>query len=424
VRPKDRATIEREHAIASVKSGSPEERRTRIKSLLANADRFDFAIAALVTSLDDPDPDVRVEALLGLGSLVSEREAPPDNQSHRVVLETARQTILKFLDHEDPVIRHAASIAASRIGKTDAFPRLLAAFDSPNPTIRLEASRRLAETPVDSVKSLRRLLELLDHPDLAKQQAASAALRNVRADLEPEIAVTWLMTRVNDPKPAIRALILSTFAFYGPEADAAIIPLLQTLDKDECPEMRLAAARSLRSYITHARVREALRRAEASDPLPEVRTVSADILAEWQFDLENRPWAEWRNWMIRNPSGQVLFDSLAPARDLEAGIDGLLPLLARKEPELRSAAALALGDLGPRSPRAATVVLHLVPLLADPELDARVAAIDALSCFHGRDLVEPAIPPLRDLSRSTTDLRLAAHAEMALRRILPGQASE
>src|ERR687892_16254 len=168
---------------------------------------------------------------------------------------------------------------------------------------------------------------------------------------------------VSDPDPAVRrgsAPILSDLAW--PEAQPALLPPLS----DDDPHVRISAVRGLaRAGSDPGRVRPLL-----EDPDPEVRAAAAEAVAG---DPEGRPAADAAlGVMERHPRPE--WRAAAAAARGRVGLGTVMDALSDREPEVRAAAAEALGVAGD-----AQAIGPLIAALTDPDEAVRRNAASTLA---------------------------------------------
>ena len=121
------------------------------------------AAQALIDTLSDPDEDVQVCAVMGLGE---RREAIP----------AAQDGLFSLLRRSNPYVRRHVGDALSKIGEA-AVPGLLLALEDDAPAVRVQAARALVR--IESHQSIPSLIKALDDPEPAVEHYAQDALQRM-----------------------------------------------------------------------------------------------------------------------------------------------------------------------------------------------------------------------------------------------------
>ncbi len=297
------------------------------------------AVEALASMQLDPnvDRDFRREILLTLARI------GPDARGAVPVL----MTILGDKEH---TLRPGAAWALAKIGAKQAAPLLVEALaKNENTHFHDVAPIALAVLEPDNEGyvglAVPKLIEILSHKSYPLRFEAASAL--IVLGPRAAAAVPTLAKLLPEGDPALRSAYLSALAAIGPASAAALPVILNALSDPEIP-VRYAASYAI------GRIGP-----EAKDALPLL-----------EKNLQER------DEMLQIASAWAIVQ-VAPGRDGQAG-QCLAPLtraLALRDPQTRSAAATALGQMGAAAGPAAP---SLKELAADPNDTVRKSAAEAV----------------------------------------------
>ena len=181
------------------------------------------------------------------------------------------------LHDEDPVVRIHAALALWQIARHEkALPTLVAALHQDAAAASYDAAMALGELGPDAQPAVADLVQALSHADADTARAAALALgrvgtaaipalktvlvqsnplRQCRAiealeGIGPETA-PLLIESLADRDPAVRRTAARALGRFGPAAQGAVAPLMQTAS-DPIEQVRQEAARALRRIGTVA----------------------------------------------------------------------------------------------------------------------------------------------------------------------------
>ncbi len=248
--------------------------------------------SGLLTLLEDSDPELRIRALKLYGNSMSAGEYPE---------------LLPLLDDPDLMVRRWALATVGMLGVHSAVPRLMKYAQSSKtpPGVLAEALFSLGLLEVH--EAVPEMIEGAGHESVEVRESVALALGNVGAEgvLEP------LLGLLGDEEPTVA---LNAIQSVGILANEASIPYLESLV--ESPHPALAEAAWL--AIERIRAANTVSLAELDDEA--VEKVCAELGAEHLADLAANPGKE--------------------------AMSCLLSKLKSKDPEVREAACVALGQRG------------------------------------------------------------------------------
>lgn len=217
----------------------------RLRSIEALEQIGPRAEPSLLTALDDPNPEIRIRAAVGLerlglpvtlvGRIVRGDGVPEATETlGRFAAAGARELLAELLLHPALPVRAAVVAASRRSGRGDLAPELAErARRDPEPTLRAAAFDALAA--IGAHDAAGPALEALGDED---DRVRAAAIRLLVGLGGPEIVVR-LRNRAAAPEPVTRAAAVRALGRLG-TLDAK--PDFLRLMSDEHPEVREAAA--------------------------------------------------------------------------------------------------------------------------------------------------------------------------------------
>lgn len=347
----------------------------RIAAVRAIGQMRDRAEAARLTqALGDPEEDVRREAAIALGKLGGT---------------TAAAGLKLATQDASPSVRAAALEALAELEGLAANAVLASALTDKDPNVRLVAARKLAGQP--SIEAAGPLCEALKDPAPGVAHLAAEALTQLRTESATEgLALAAEMFRGELREKLCKAL----GEIPGERSRAALLKLLGSPDED----LRALATRALGSGL-FPEAQEALSKV-LGDPSPDVRREAAYALAQYGSaggaailvdDLRSGPRrAEALDALVRIGSAAsaalrpLVSDRTAPpeakAVAMLALADGGTPedipliedALNSRNGQVRSCAAICLGELGLKAEGAAKLRALQAAMRAARDRDARV----------------------------------------------------
>ena len=102
----------------------------------------DERILQLEVQLNDPDPEMRLDAIVILSSLA-------ENDSERL-----GPVLIKALDNDDPQVRATAAMGLGSVAYASAATQLAALLDDPSKRVRLEGDRALVQLGQDGLRTV------------------------------------------------------------------------------------------------------------------------------------------------------------------------------------------------------------------------------------------------------------------------------
>ncbi|MBN9522643.1 HEAT repeat domain-containing protein [bacterium] len=397
----------------------------------------------LVEKLKDPSPAVRRDAAAALEAVCGQGRIGPEAAAYVV------PALVEAL--ADPEVRRTAFTCLRLIGRPAgaAAPALVKELHGPKPVDRLSATSALGRIGPAAEPAVPRLVQMLNDPgeDRGVRGEVIAALGTLRTD-SPD-AVAALIRIVNDSSPVFRPEAAEALGRIGPPAKRAVPDLIRTLSDAELTRLRRQAAFALGEMGPDAGAAVPALRAALADPDPNLSWNAAvalgnigpgasaavpDLVA--RLDATPAPGqADLRRKLLTalgriGPAAGTAVPRIttflgSPDRALRLAAAEALgqigpdarpaaPALSARaiddqEPEVRRAAATALGRVGlPDGSAGGDAVQNLGRVLDDVDLAVRRAAADALARIG-----PPAGPAVPALVRALSDRELAVRVSAA-----------
>ncbi|MBI4752642.1 MAG: HEAT repeat domain-containing protein [Acidobacteria bacterium] len=266
------------------KALTDEDFRIRERAAVALRRNADLAIEELLVALNDPEPDVRVAAAVGLDDCYDERIIHP--------------LIERFRTDPNADVRHRAGAAllqeynGLKWYTDEVLAAFLNAFDDPEKKVRDMAIWAFTHNDELEPQVTERLLQFLEDRNkmtrygvfrALQHVADSSAIRIVLAHLEKEqdayirktaidflakfnteAAIGGLISLLDDRAPEVREHAAEIFAHLK-STDERIIPALMRALDDQVPRIHIAAADSLMSLHQHPPLDLVIQAAKSSD---------------------------------------------------------------------------------------------------------------------------------------------------------------
>jgi HEAT repeat protein len=381
-----------ESLTAALRRGDVPERRVAAYELgRAVGDEIASALPALAQATTDPDESVRVAAVESIGGLVAvHMRSRPDEPA----LDAATVALVAALNDPKPVVRAGAAAAVGGVLRSTSAPtprplpggastaaaprRLLDLMRDDSPEVRASAATALGSSAESVEQHDEIALTLLrglddDSPDVrwASRLALSQVARSCDGCLSGAIAPAFLEA-LQKPDETTQEVAMTILAEIGPEAEAAVPPLIRLLEapadaaKAPSEALRTRAASTLwrvaRGTKSAPTAVEALRKTLTDDAPRSVRTTSANALAGFSRS-EAAPAVGSLVAVLKataaeagppGPSVAAALGKVAPGDEHEAeAVAALVKALDSPNPFTRLEAAKSLGAFGPKAAPAA-----------------------------------------------------------------------
>ena len=328
--------------------------------------------------LGDNDPAVRAAAARSLGQI--------DTRSDQTVSD-----LVRILDDEDVMVRDAASDALTGIGKR-AVPALDRALGNGDPIFLQAVVNTLGRIGPAAVPALVKTLQADHKPEIARGYAAMALAQIADRDKD---AVAALIEALEYEVAGVRMSTAEALGHAGASARAAVPGLIDRVTdaREEVLVREFAISALAKIDPGNAEVEKALVYA-ISDGNPRIYEAAVDALMKIQA---------WRNGapdinaevarLIQelNQGSAAAAESLGLiGNEAEAAVTSLIGALNSDDPQLRSAALVALERIGPQR----QTIPALVQATRSGDLASRGAAAARLEAF-ARSRIELWKPLLR-----------------------------
>lgn len=346
------------------------------------------AVKLAIGSLDDAAPVVRLQALITLGRLGHGDAVRP---------------LLPLLAETDPFLAFGARQALRRIGD---WKGAVDGLNSENPKVRAgllaameqvyeaDAAQALAEFAADGRKDVaeraRAVMYLAQVERKARpwdgkwwgtRPAAGKAPAQVLDWEQTPLVRRTLRSLMDDPAVAVRLAAVNAVRDIG---DREALPTLRLLvDRDRDVSIRVAAAQALGTLGDQESLPSliaALRAAETPEP---VRDAALEAVETIGSDAAVKALVELLEVGATGPSRRARVLAALGRFKAKAAVGTMVGALGDPSPEVRKAAAEALGKIG----QLEGVAGPLRELLADGAVEVRKAAIRALGSLSDREAI-------------------------------------
>ena len=307
--------------------------------------------------------------------------------------------LIETLSDANPAVRVAAVTSLGRLGDPRAIAALAKAMrEDPDPRVREAAAYALGG--IDDSRAVAPLLEAL------KSEKASSVREKIvhsLGEIKDPIAVSGISAVVKDPSAAVRREAVWAL---GELEDPAGIPALLTMVKDEDADVRQHTAEAL-GQLKVTSALDALAQLTHDDNA-DVRSHAVNALGQIE-DMRALP-------TLLAALKDANADVRSEAADAIHSLDGvktapraLIDALADPNRDVRKSVANSLGSIGD-----AAAVPALKRLTADNDTEVRHAAAEALSEIGGPEAIQALMGLLKDQDPEIR--RIAAEALGSKRR--------
>ncbi len=350
-------------AIRAMKSRDASERVSGIKQLeTAGPGNGPTAIPALIVALGDPDAQVRSEAAMALGYIgaYALKAGSPDD-----MLRGAVTALLGSLKDAQPRVRVAAANALASIISSEksaglidhkaALITLTESLSDPDTAVRYAALGPLGlVAPASGVDPPRELADALEDESAGVRASAFLALTNFRRGLDPWIPSLLQMIE-KDKDPAFReALRRTELGIHPPAVSAAVIPTLIASLRSPDGQVRVMACRVLMTFGSEARAAIPALIAMAREEWSDSAALDRRILALDRSAIQALP----KVALETESAGQV--------------IAALAELIQETSPNRSAAAVAALGEFGPAAESAVPALIRALAWKLPPMTNSHV----------------------------------------------------
>ena len=318
--------------IAVVTSERKTESRPETKQTAQEKERASLVVKSLAEALNDPDPEVRLEAARTLGSLKNKEAVP---------------ALISALKDADREMRLCVIEALGDIKDRRSVEALITLLKDEDWNVRLAAVYALGD--IEDIRAVLPLGDLMNDEAWKVRKETANALGQIG---DPR-AVNPLAAALKDKHHEVRRQVVESLGSI--EDSSSVIPLISVL-KDESWEVRKEAVEALGNIEDN----------RAVIPL-------GDCLSD-------------KVWQIRKETAEALGD-LADSRSVNV----LISTLKDKHQEVRKEVASALGEIGDSK-----AVLPLCEALKDESWEVRREAAEALGEIGDPRAIEPLTARLKD----------------------------
>jgi HEAT repeat protein len=305
--------------------------------LPAGSDQLAEVVPILVKSLANSSPEIRNEAVFGLGACG--RKAIPE------------LTKLVEAHQKSPELAWQAATALAMTGREaePALPGLIDALKSKHENVVTSSADALGAIGPRAKAAVSGLQELLSHSNPIVREHAANALGNFGQAAEP--AVSDLAKLLKDDNEDVRRIAAGALGRMGTSAETAIPALIAALDDDRGP-VALHAAEALAQIgpytIPHlSKVLSDPRRQHlAVMILAEMGPAAKDAVGELSAALAEHHARQGQDDSYHEFCREILMTLARMGPAAKEAVPALLKILADEKHGLRSGAAWALANIG------------------------------------------------------------------------------
>ncbi len=393
----------------AIGTGRPAERMAAVRTLVAN-EKLPEALAEQPRWVQDHAVEcvARIgtpDALFQLTASVYLLDDPVAARAKKLLArfgEIAVGPLVKALKDKDANVRSAAVDPLAEIGEP-VIPTLLELVDAWDQYVRdgvVQVFGKIGEPVTDElIKIIQRTEPLPDQTAQRFLWARDTAVRSLIQMKVPAIQpiIDHLLTF---PDAEVRAIACETLGkiadqtaatpIEADEARRVVKPLVQRLTQDEAWVVRRKAAVALGLLGDVAKEMGVVDVliAKLNDPRPEVKAAAAEALGNLGDPKAAGPLVAT---LIHNRFGAVREIEVALEKLGAPALPAILPALTHPEVEVRRAAVQAVAKIG-----TSAAVVPLAQRLKDPDLAIRRRAADALITLADARVVPQLIEALRD----------------------------
>lgn len=373
-----------------------------IQGILRMGEAGKELIPLALAKMNDTNPYTRYAAVWLVGELLAV-------EATKSAAEVGKRTTDDFVD-----IRRLAGRVLERLGPAgapaaDALGKAVATEKEID--VRDQFVEALIAMRGDAKPALPGLLPLLSDSSLSVPIRAKVIAVVVVADpASPDVSAA-LIKAANDKDMTVRSAVAVSLGKVNPFSSDSLNTLVKLAKSDPKTEVRAAAIRAIAEAGTRAKSTKPDLEAISNGQMPGLALWAKIALAAIDGDVKKaapiiREGLTQRSVQTRAAAAEGLL-VIGPTN---ADLPALIKLLKDANPATKTAAAQAVGQLGPVAKDA---VPQLTRLLDDRDYETRIAAAEALGRIGGAAL--PAVRKLKELIKN--DPLVRATAQRAIDRI-------
>ena len=364
---------------AALSNPTPEVRAAVATALGEYGPAAAAAVPVLVLLLQDRDDAVRTAAAAAINRI-------------GVICAESNELLVEGLTSSDNVVRAQTAEALGVIGEMagDAAPSLVAALGDQNDAVRAKAAEALGKIGEGVAElAVPGLVRLLRDEDNWVRALAAEALGQMGDGAED--ATPALLRSLRHPNPLVRANAVEALGRLKVEEARSALEAACT---DEDAGVRAKAVRAVAELGEAPASSTAAVVACLTDPDPQVRALAVDAVGGWSgVTVDPHVFLG----LIDDGNDEVATRAIRLAPSLST-VEAVLPALRGRlrgtpNPLVQTAAAIALGRLGPPAAEAAP---ELSAAAQEGDVELRVAAMRALALIQPPDAAAVFATGLRD----------------------------